>query len=84
MTHTCKVDCGPPVGMNSSSTSVTIEYNSTVIDSILSFTCKEGFLPSDVLTSVCLENGKWSPDPIKHICKPSGIINMTLYLCDKN
>ena len=47
-THTA--DCGVPSLSHTSSTSVTLNYGFTLEGSTLTFGCKEGFAPSDVLT----------------------------------
>ena len=47
-THTA--DCGVPSLSHTSSTSVPLNYGFTQEGSTLTFGCKEGFAPSDVLT----------------------------------
>ena len=71
--HTRTVNCGMPLDTST----VHVAYNSTLIDSVLQFRCKEGFSPTDVFTATCLENGRWSPDPAEHTCAASsGILNL--------
>ena len=70
--HMCTVNCGTPDDVDTST--VQIDYNSTWKNSVLHFRCKEGLLPTELLTATCLENGRWSPDPANHTCAaPSGI-----------
>ena len=34
------------------------------------FHCKEGFVPRNIVTSICeFHNGNWSPDPNEYECK---------------
>ena len=37
-------------------------------NSNVTFKCKRGFEPSEKFTTVCLENGTWSPSPVNHVC----------------
>ena len=64
--HVHTADCGAPV--NGSNSSIMF-YNSTLEGSTLQFSCREGFLPSDVFTAMCFPNGSWTPDPTTHMCK---------------
>lgn len=59
-------NCGAPVVKNS--TSYIIEYGSTLEGSTLQFSCKDGYLPNDVITATCYHNESWIPDPASHIC----------------
>ena len=36
---------------------------------LLSFKCKEGMIPADVVEAVCGEDGNWTPNPSTHTCK---------------
>lgn len=70
--HTCTVNCGMPVHVDTST--IYIDFNSTWMNSVLHFRCKEGLLLTELFTAICLENGRWSPNPANHTCTaPSGI-----------
>ena len=58
------VDCDTPV-VNSN---VSLNYSSTLEDSLLTFQCKDGLLPDDVFTSRCYRNLSWIPNPSSHAC----------------
>ena len=59
------IDCGRP----SVNMSVSITYNSTLLDSRLILTCAEGLVPSGEQRAKCLSNGRWTPNPANFICK---------------
>jgi hypothetical protein len=69
-THSCihmyTADCGVPSPTCSSS--ITMNYSSTLEGSTLTFNCKEGFAPSDGFIATCHPNGSWFPDPTTHVC----------------
>ena len=69
--YTCTVNCGMPVHVDTGT--IHFDYNSTWVNSVLHFRCKEGLVPTELFTATCLENGRWSPDPANHTCTaPSG------------
>ena len=39
-----------------------------IVDSIINYHCKEGYVPADLMTSVCRADGAWFPDPTLHMC----------------
>ena len=44
------------------------DYNTTTVSSLIVYQCQqEGFVPS-VSSSVCGEDGRWSPDPSQVVC----------------
>ena len=44
------------------------DYNTTTVSSVIVYQCQqEGFAPS-VSSSVCGEDGRWSPDPSQVVC----------------
>ena len=61
------VDCSIPV-VNSN---ITLKYNSTLKDSLLTFQCDDGLFPEDLFTARCYKNGNWIPNPSRHICSNS-------------
>ena len=64
--HT-ELSCGVPVVQKDV---VIIDLNETfVIESVVSYTCSVNDSHFDVATSVCTEESKWSPDPLKFTCK---------------
>ena len=60
-------DCGIPVVIDGS-----VNYTSTVEGSIATYQCDTGLIPEGVITAVCMENGKWAPDPIIMGCRLPG------------
>ena len=77
------VDCQIPV-VNSN---VSLALNSTLEDSLLTFQCKDGLYPNDVLTARCYSNRTWIPNPSGHVCATSleGILICNYYMyCDNN
>ena len=60
-------DCGHPI-VNSN---VSLNYSSTLEDSLLTFQCKDGLFPEDVFTASCYQNGSWIPNPSSHTCANS-------------
>ena len=60
-------DCGHPI-LNSN---VSLNYSSTLEDSLLTFQCKDGLFPEDVFTASCYQNGSWIPNPSGHACATS-------------
>ena len=61
------VDCGAPL-ITTNSSMVVVQYNSTLVDSVVEYRCKEGLLPNHVFMAMCLENGRWSSNPADHTC----------------
>ena len=58
-------DCGEPVAGNG----VMIQHYTTTFErSSITFTCEDGFLPSDIITSNCTGQGQWSPNPATYMC----------------
>jgi hypothetical protein len=57
------VDCTVPTVKN-----ISLNYNSTLEDSLLTFQCDDGLFPSDIFTARCYRNGSWIPSPSGHIC----------------
>ena len=60
-------DCGIPVVIDGS-----VNYTSTVEGSTATYQCDTGLIPEGVITAVCMENGKWAPDPIIMGCRLPG------------
>ena len=60
-------DCSIPM-VNSN---ISLNYGSTLENSLLTFQCKDGLLPNDVFTSRCYRNQTWIPDPLNHVCATS-------------
>ena len=60
------VDCGVP---NNASSEVIVQYTSTRVSSVIFYHCRQsGFAPSST-SAVCKEDGRWSPDPSKVVCR---------------
>ena len=58
-------DCGEPVAGDG----VMIHhYTATFEGSSITFTCVDGFLPSDIITANCTGEGHWSIDPATYMC----------------
>ena len=57
-------DCGVPVATSS----INLMYNSTCEGSLLKYSCSNGLVPSDLVTSVCTRSMNWYPDPSNHTC----------------
>ena len=55
-------DCGPPTANNN----VSLNYGSTLEESLLTFQCRDGLFPEDVFTASCYQNGSWIPNPSSH------------------
>ena len=59
------IGCGAPPTL---ATGVTGEYNGTAVSSVIIYQCQQsGFAPS-APSSVCGEDGRWSPDPSQVVC----------------
>ena len=43
-------------------------YTTTFEGSSITFTCEDGFLPSDTITATCTGEGHWSTDPATYMC----------------
>ena len=67
------VSCGTP----SFSGRVDVEPFSTTVGSEIAYQCQSGLLPEGRITSVCGEDGRWTPDPANLICK--GKTNVTMH-----
>ena len=65
--HTASdVDCGVP---SNASSEVIVQYSSTRVSSVIFYQCQQsGFAPSSS-SAVCMESGRWSPDPSKVVCR---------------
>ena len=54
--------------------SVVVEKNSTSVcameGSHITYHCKLGLVPSEMMMSICMEDGTWSPNPGDLICNP--------------
>ena len=50
---------------------ITLKYNSTLEDSLLTFQCDDGLIPENLFTARCYRNGNWIPNPSNHICSNS-------------
>ena len=50
---------------------ISLNYTSTVEDSLLTFQCEDGLFPDDVFTARCYRNGSWIPNPSSHTCTTS-------------
>ena len=60
------VDCGDP---NNATSEVIAQVNSTRVSSVIFYQCRQsGFAPSS-LSAVCMESGRWSPDPSQVVCR---------------
>ena len=61
----CLANCGPPVPpVNGSVSNLTI----TRVGASITYKCDIGFVPSDLLVSVCRNQALWEPDPAAHNC----------------
>ena len=58
-------DCGDP---QPASGVVIGNYSSTLAGSHVIFHCAAGLVPSSVGTTVCGNDGRWTPDPANHGC----------------
>ena len=49
---------------------------------MVTFQCSPGLVPSQQMISVCMANGRWTPDPAELVCrgKPGGIVQVALHL----
>ena len=61
------VDCTIPM-VNSN---ISLNYSSTLEDSLLIFQCEEGLFPCGVFIARCHRNGTWIPNPSNHKCTTS-------------
>ena len=43
-------------------------YTTAYERSSITFTCADGFLPSDIITATCTGEGHWSTDPAIYMC----------------
>ena len=60
------IDCGDP---SNASSEVIVQYTSTIVGSVIFYWCQQsGFAPSS-LSAVCMESGRWSPDPSQVFCR---------------
>ena len=60
------IDCGIP---SNASTEVIVQYNTTIVSSVIFYQCRQsGFAPSSS-SAVCMESGRWSPDPSLVVCR---------------
>ena len=70
------IDCGgptPPSGVT------VVQPHTTTVSSVIVYQCQQsGFAPS-VPSSVCGEDGRWSPDPSQVVCVmlPGMLIEIT-------
>ena len=63
---TASVSCGTP----SFASRVDMEpITSTTVTSEIVYQCQSGFLPEGNMTSVCGEDGMWTPNPATLMCK---------------
>ena len=61
-----RVDCRDP---NNASSEVIVQYTSTRVGSVIFYQCQQsGFAPSSS-SAVCMESGRWSPDPSQVVCR---------------
>ena len=60
---------------------ISLNYSSTLEDSLLTFQCKDGLLPDDVFTARCYRNGSWIPNPSGHVCATSSAGVKHLIMC---
>jgi len=48
---------------------VIVQVNSTRVSSVIFYQCRQsGFAPSGS-SAVCMESGRWSPDPSQVVCR---------------
>ena len=50
------VDCGPPPTL----TNADLQFSSTVFQSVVTYSCNEGFIPTSSQNRTCLASGLWS------------------------
>ena len=43
-------------------------YTTTFEGSSITFTCKDGLFPSDIITANCTGEGHWTTDPAAYMC----------------
>ena len=73
------VDCGAPIPASM----VIIEpYVNTTRGSLITYHCDDGLIPNNTITATCQNDGQWSPDPSRHVCRlpTAGSMFVHLYL----
>ena len=61
-------DCGaPPPPVNGS----VQPHTNTTEGSVVVFQCDPGFVPEGVMTTVCANDGQWTPNPGSVTCSPT-------------
>ena len=60
----CAADCGLPVIISGS-----VNYTTTVEESIATYRCDVGLVPRVVVAAVCTGTGDWDPDPANAGCR---------------
>ena len=71
------VKCSYPLNLPYNESVTIASYREpALVGSMLQFRCKDGLFPSDMLTAVCSEDGRWYPDPTKQNCTMS--LGMTI------
>ena len=67
-------DCGKPVAGDG----VMIHpYTTTYEGSSITFTCEDGFLPSDNIIANCTGEGHWTTDPVTYTCTATSTTTTT-------
>jgi len=60
------VDCGDPTNTSSE---VIVQYTSTRVGSVIFYQCRQSEFDPSSLSSVCMEDGRWSADPSQVVCR---------------
>ena len=66
--HACTIIIADCQDSFINSSSIVVDYTTTLEGSVLSFGCKEGFSPGGKFIAICHHNGTWIPNPEDHIC----------------
>lgn len=43
-------------------------YSGTLEGARVTFQCDDGYVPTIVGIATCKTNGRWTPDPVDHVC----------------
>ena len=71
-------------GLPTTHSSMILKYNSTWEGSLLTYRCRDGLVPDDLLTAVCNKGTNWLPDLTNHTCAAPSAGNQQIYtLCIK-
>ena len=54
--------------MPTGTSNMILKYNSSQEGAVLTYRCRDGLAPDDLLTAVCNKDTNWLPDPTNHTC----------------